>query len=160
MELLLVIGAVIGVAVLARFYQNSYGQIADRLGIVGQQERQQSDWIRYHRERALTIEMICGPIPAGFDHDERVLCVLPGINLLETRAVRRTIRSGRGRSAGPTIRLAPGLSFRFSGRVSTGASESESFDELRQIDHGTLVLTTTRLASWAFSAPIAPRSMT
>jgi hypothetical protein len=77
MELLLVIGAVIGVAVLARFYQNSDGQIADRLGIVGQQERQeQSDWIRYHCERALPIEMICDPI-----HDERVLCVLPGINL-------------------------------------------------------------------------------
>jgi hypothetical protein len=25
--------------------------------------------------------MICGPIPAGFDHDERVLCVLPAIDL-------------------------------------------------------------------------------
>jgi hypothetical protein len=68
---------------------------------------------------------------------------------LETRAVRRTIRSGRGRSAGPAIRLARRLSFRVSGRVSTGASESESFDELR-VDHGTLVLTKKRLAFLGF----------
>jgi hypothetical protein len=82
--------------------------------------------------------MICGPIPAGFDHDERVLCVLPAIDLLEPRAVRRS-RSNYG---GPNIRVMKGLSFRFG----AGTNQSESFEELRHIDHGTLVLTTKRLA--------------
>ena len=90
--------------------------------------------------------MICGSVPAGFDHDEQVLCVLPGVDLLELRAVRRSIRRGRSVSGGPTIRLARGLSIRLGASGSTGVSESESFDELRQIDHGTLVLTTKRLA--------------
>ena len=90
--------------------------------------------------------MICDSIPAGFDHDERVLCVLPGVDLLELRAVRRSIRRGRSAYGGPTIRLARGLSFRFGASDSAGVSESESFDELRQIDHGTLVLTTKRIA--------------
>ncbi len=49
-------------------------------------------------------------------------------------------------TGGPTIRLARGLSFRLGASDSTGVSESESFDELRQIDQGTLILTTKRLA--------------
>jgi hypothetical protein len=73
--------------------------------------------------------MICGSVPAGFDDDERALCVLPGVDLLEPSAVRHTVRSA--------------LSFR---GVSSGVSESESSDELRQIDQGTLILTTKRLA--------------
>jgi hypothetical protein len=152
MEYLLAFAAVIGVVALTRAYRNSGsgGQLPQRKWGIASEYEQQSDpcwaWIGYHRQRALPIEMICGPIPAGFDHDERALCVLPGIDLLETRAVRRTIRSGRGSYGGPTIRLARGLSFRFGGSGSTGTSESESFDELRQIDHGTLVLTTKRLA--------------
>jgi hypothetical protein len=113
-------------------------------------EQQQFDayqaWLQQHRDRGLPIEMICDSVPAGFDHDERVLCVLPGINLLEPRAVRRSIRSGRSHYGGPTIRLARGLSFRLGASGSTGTSESESFDELRQIDQGTLLLTTKRLA--------------
>jgi hypothetical protein len=87
-----------------------------------------------------------GSVPAGFDRDERALCVLPGVDLLELRAIRRSIRHSRGVSGGPTIRLARGLSFRLGASGSTGVSESESFDELRQIDQGTLILTTKRLA--------------
>ena len=105
-----------------------------------------NNWIRDCRERGVPPEMICGSVPAGFDHDERVLCVLPGVDLLELRAVRRSIRRGRSISGGPTIRLARGLSIRLGASGSTGVSESESFDELRQIDHGTLILTTKRLA--------------
>jgi hypothetical protein len=63
---------------------------------------------------------------------------LPGVNLFEPRAVRRS----RSYYGGPTIRLAKGLSF----RLGAGVSQSESQDELRCIDQGTLVLTTKRLA--------------
>ena len=89
--------------------------------------------------------MICGSVPAGFDHDERVFCVLPGVDLLEPRAVRR--RSGAG-AVFPVARPFGSLAGCQSGLVPAqhGLSESESFDELRQIDHGTLILTTKRLA--------------
>ena len=81
--------------------------------------------------------MICGPIPPTFDSGESVVFVLPGVRLLEPRAVRRS----RSYYGGPTIRLAKGLSL----RLGTGTSQSESSDELRDIDQGTLVLTTKRL---------------
>jgi len=91
--------------------------------------------------------MVCGGVPAGFDQDEQVLlCVLPYVDLMESRAVRHSIRRGRSAYGGPTIRLARGLSVRLGASDSTGESVSESFDELRQIDNGTLVLTTKRLA--------------
>jgi hypothetical protein len=128
---------VIGVIALARSYYNSRGRVP---AINRSSEAQQltcQTWIRHHVNGAQPIKMICGPVPAGFDHD-RVLCVLPAINLLEPRAVRRS----SGTYGGPTIRLMKGLSFRFG----SGTSQSESFDELRHIDSGTLVLTTKRLA--------------
>ena len=105
-----------------------------------------NNWIRDHRDRGVLPTVICGSVPKGFDHDERVLCVVPNVDLLEPRAVRRSTRSGRSAYGGPTIRLARGLSIRLGVSGSTGTSESESFDELRQIDHGTLILTTKRLA--------------
>jgi hypothetical protein len=143
--------AVVAFALIGGFliYYNrrSRIQISDQTREVEQQQLEAHQaWLREHRSRGLPIEMICGSIPAGFDVDEGVLCVLPGIDLLEPRAVRRSIRSGRSVYGGPTIRLARGLSFRFGASGSTGTSESESFDELRQIDHGTLILTTKRLA--------------
>jgi hypothetical protein len=105
-----------------------------------------NNWIRDHRDRGVLPTMISDSVPAGFDHDERVLCVLHSVDLLEPRAVRRSTRRGRSAYGGPTIRLARGLSIRLGASNSTGTSESESFDELRQIDHGTLILTTKRLA--------------
>jgi hypothetical protein len=95
-------------------------------------------WVKQRTDSYQQIEMICGPIPLGFDSDESVIFVLPGVRLLEPRAIRRS-RSSYG---GPTIRLAKGLSF----RLGSGASQSESSDELRNIDEGTWVLTTKRLA--------------
>jgi hypothetical protein len=103
-------------------------------------------WMRDHRDRGEPPKMICDAVPAGFDHDEQILCVLPGVDLMELRAVRHSIRRGRSAYGGPTIRLARGLSVRLGASSSTGHSVSESFDELRQIDNGTLVLTTKRLA--------------
>ena len=119
---------------------------AAELAAYQRQSEETNNWICDHRERGVPPEMICGSVPAGFDHDERALCVLPGVDLLEPRAVRRSVRHGRSVSGGPTIRLARGVSFRLGTSASTGVSESESFDELRQIDQGTLILTTKRLA--------------
>ena len=102
-------------------------------------------WIYEHRIRGVPPKMICSSVPAGFDDDERALCVLPGVDLLELRAVRRSVRHGRVLRR-PNHRLARGLSIRLGASASTGVSESESFDELRQIDQGTLILTTKRLA--------------
>ena len=135
---------------LSVYYYNSRGRIQiDDQSSEGEQQQHfdaYQTWLYEHRTRGLPIEMICDSVPAGFDHDERLLCVLPGIDLLEPRAVRRSIRSGGSHYGGPTIRLARGLSFRLGASRSTGISESESFDELRKIDHGTLVLSTKRLA--------------
>jgi hypothetical protein len=83
------------------------------------------------------MEMICGPVPLGLDLDELVVFVLPGVDLLESRAIRKS----RSYYGGPTIRLAKGLSL----RLGAGTSQSESYEELRNIDNGTLVLTTKRL---------------
>jgi len=103
-------------------------------------------WMDDHRDRGELPKMICAAVPTGFDQDEEVLCVLPGIDLMESRAVRHSIRRGSSAYGGPTIRVARGLSFRLGGSDSIGQTVSESSDELRQIDTGTLVLTTKRLA--------------
>jgi len=63
--------------------------------------------------------------------------VFSGITLMEPRAVSQT----RGGYAGPTIRVAKGVSF----RMGSVAARSESHEELRNIDKGTLVLTNKRL---------------
>jgi hypothetical protein len=157
---LVVVVAVVAFALIGGFliYYRSRRrvQISDQTREVEQQQFEAHQaWLQEHRSRRLPIEMICGPIPAGLDLDERVLCVLPGIDLLEPRAVRRSIRSGRSVYGGPTIRLARGLWFRLGTSGSAGTSESESFDKLRQIDHGTLVLTTKRLA---FLGPLRTNS--
>jgi hypothetical protein len=95
-------------------------------------------WIRNRTDNMQQVEMICGDPPIGFDYDEQVVFCLPGIDLMESRAVRYS----RGTYGGPSVRVMKGLSFRFG----TSASRSQSVDELTVIDHGTLVLTTKRLA--------------
>jgi hypothetical protein len=82
--------------------------------------------------------MICDSVPGGLDQDEEPIAVFPDINLMEYRAVRYS----RGAYAGPTIRIAKGVSFRLAG----SQGRSESVDELRVIDRGTLLLTSKRLA--------------
>ena len=42
-------------------------------------------WMRDHRDRGEPPKMICDAVPAGFDHDEQILCVLPGVDLMELR---------------------------------------------------------------------------
>ena len=84
------------------------------------------------------LKLICAEAPGVIlDGDEELLGVFPQIVLREPRAV----RDYRGHYAGQSIRVAKGASFRFGGY----RSSSESHDELRSIDQGTLVLTSHRL---------------
>jgi hypothetical protein len=94
-------------------------------------------WNVHITETCDNMEMICDQPPTGFEFDEQVIFCLPGVSLMEPRAVRYT----RGGSAGSSIRIMKGLSIRTGG----WAGRSESVEELRTIDRGTLVLTTKRL---------------
>ena len=83
------------------------------------------------------IRFTCGPAPSiVLDMGEEVMCHAP-TTLVEPRAV----RSWSGGYGGPSFRIAKGISFRLGGSGGT----SESHDERRPIDTGTLVLTNQRL---------------
>jgi hypothetical protein len=89
--------------------------------------------------RGIPIKIICGEIPnIVLNKGEDVLCVLPKTTLLEPRAV-RTWRSKHG---GPSFRIVKGVSF----RLGASSGVSESHEEMRAIDTGTLMLTNERLS--------------
>ena len=75
--------------------------------------------------------------PIILKKNEEANLVLEGISLREPRAVRQTY----GGYGGPSFRVAKGVSF----RLGSVAARSESHEELRDIDKGTLVLTNKRL---------------
>ena len=75
--------------------------------------------------------------PVILKRAEEAVLVLPNITLKEPRAVRTSV----GGYAGPTIRIAKGISFRLGG----GTSRSVSHDEIKTIDKGTLTITNKRL---------------
>jgi hypothetical protein len=88
--------------------------------------------------KGVQIKLIGGPTPnVAFDKGEDLLCVLPKTTLLEARAV----RTWRGGSSGPSFRIARGISYRFGSSRGT----SESHEELRAVDRGTLAFTNQRL---------------
>lgn len=68
---------------------------------------------------------------------ERAVAVIPGVTLKEPRSVRKTYGGG----GGPSIRIAKGVYFRTSGF----GSRSESHEEIKVIDSGTLTLTNRRM---------------
>ncbi len=75
--------------------------------------------------------------PIILKRNEETSLIMHNITLREPRAVRQIV----GGYGGPTFRVAKGVSFRL-GAVS---AQSESHEELRNIDQGTLVLTNKRL---------------
>jgi ribosomal protein L40E len=75
--------------------------------------------------------------PIILKRNEETSLIMHNITLREPRAVRQTV----GGYGGPTFRMAKGVSFRL-GAVS---ARSESHEELKNIDQGTLVLTNKRL---------------
>lgn len=84
------------------------------------------------RDGTLGITVIGAEPPIILKKGEELRLVLPGVRLLEPRAVRR------GSYGGGSIRIAKGV------RISTGGFQAESREELRQIDQGTLTLTNKR----------------
>jgi hypothetical protein len=127
---LLFLFIIILVVAVARAYYGAHNRY--RTNWNSERKRQQQSEARSAWIQQCTYEMpqmICGSVPLGLDSDEQAVALLPDVDLLEPRAVRRS----RSHHAAPTIRLAKGLSFRFGSSV----SQSESFHELRTIDHGT-----------------------
>ncbi|KAF5046629.1 hypothetical protein DSECCO2_468820 [anaerobic digester metagenome] len=95
-------------------------------------------------ERALG-EFLKGSVPEfGVDANtvplkrgERAVAVIPGVTLKEPRSVRTTYGGG----GGPSFRIAKGVYFRTGGF----AARSESHEEIKAIDSGTLTLTNRRV---------------
>jgi hypothetical protein len=88
-------------------------------------------------EGGVQIKFTCGDAPSiALNEDEEVLCDAP-TTLVEPRAV-RTWYSTYG---GPSFRIAKGVSF----RAGASSGTSESHEEMRPIDPGTLVLTNQRI---------------
>ena len=75
--------------------------------------------------------------PVILKKNENLSIVMHNITLQEPRAVRQT----HAAYGGPTIRVAKGVSFRLGG----ASARSESHEEIRAIDRGSLILTTKRL---------------
>ncbi len=135
--------------------------VADRSGPVwktyGNQTLTGEEWRRIAyggvsdaRQRALDLDYALEEFQKGFVPDlrvesnavllkrgERAVAVIPGVTLKEPRSVRKTYGGG----GGPSIRIAKGVYFRTGGF----ASRSESHEEIKEIDSGTLTLTNRRL---------------
>jgi hypothetical protein len=82
-------------------------------------------------------QFIAGELPLELSPEEKPSVILPYIALLEPRAV----RISRSNWGGPSFRVTKGLWFRTGNSYST----SESHEELRLVDNGTLAVTNQRL---------------
>lgn len=102
------------------------------------------------RQRELDIEYALEQFQRGFvpelrvasntvllKRGERAVAVIPGITLKEPRSVRKTYGGG----GGPSFRIAKGVYLRTGGF----AARSESHEEIKVIDSGTLTLTNRRM---------------
>jgi hypothetical protein len=105
------------------------------------QTNAQADAVKFlieTKEKGLSPTIIFDNTPSiSFDSGETLLGSVPKTTLQLPRAV----RTSRGAYGGPSVRLAKGVSVRFAGYGST----SESHDEIRPADQGTLVVTDQRL---------------
>jgi hypothetical protein len=113
---------------------------------VGQQESLEEQgnipdcvkWVTDLIDRGQPLKLLCDQTPGiVLQSNEELLDVFPLVTLMEPRAV----RTFHGVFGGPSVRIAKGMSLRFGGY----AGSSESHDELRAVDEGTLVLTSQRL---------------
>jgi hypothetical protein len=109
-----------------------------------EQEAQIEAWVKDRQDHAMPLEMICTTPPVIGNGEEVIFC-LPNVDLMEPRAVRYSQRQSQGAYGGSSVRIAKGFSIRTGGYGGTSQSQSESVDELRTIDRGTLTLTSKRL---------------
>ncbi len=94
-------------------------------------------WLTKISSGKVKINVIGAESPVLLKNGEEALCVLPGITLKEPRSVRKS----SGSYGGPSFRVAKGVSIRL-GRF---GSTSESHQEIRDIDEGTIILTNEKL---------------
>ena len=97
-----------------------------------QQESDLAEAMTELREGRIRLQPAAG-CPILLKGGEQALFVLGGVSLHEPRSVTR------GAYGGPSIHVAKGLTIR------TGAFQAQSHEELKEIDSGTLVLTSKRL---------------
>ena len=92
------------------------------------------DFFRHLCENGAQIRFSSGEAPdIGLNEGEEVLCAVSHTGLLEARE----ISTSSGGYAGPSFRVAEGVSFGLGGY----SGSTESHDEFRLVDQGTLVLT-------------------
>ena len=138
-----------------------FSRVADRSNTVwknyGNQTLTGDEWRRIAyggvsdaRQRELDLEYALEAFQRGFvpelrvetnavllKRGERAVAVIPGVTLKEPRSVRKTYGGG----GGPSFRIAKGVYFRTGGF----AARSESHEEIKVIDSGTLTLTNRRM---------------
>jgi hypothetical protein len=117
----------------------AHGGLSNEEKHVMEQKASQNDMVTFVNQLDqgnINLNPVPNP-PIILKKGEEACVVFSGITLMEPRAVRQT----RGGYAGPTIRVAKGVSF----RMGSVAARSESHEKLRNIDQGTLVLTNKRL---------------
>ncbi len=110
----------------------AYGGMSD----AKQKETDMEYWMTQLKEGDIPLRM-GGEAPIILKKKEELVFALPNVSLWEPRAVRRTT----GGYGGPSFRVAKGVYFRVGGF----SARSESQEELRKIDQGTLALTDKRL---------------
>jgi len=110
----------------------AYGGMSD----AKQKEADMEYWMTQLKEGNIPI-LMGGEAPILLKKKEELIFGLPNIFLWEPRAVRRTT----GGYGGPSFRVAKGVYFRVGGF----RAKSESDEELRTIDQGSLTLTNKRL---------------
>jgi len=94
-------------------------------------------WFGELRNGKINFTFIQANTPVILKNNEKVYCAISGVILKEPRAVRVT----HGGYAGPTVRIAKGVSF----HLGSFGSSSQSHQEIKTIDKGILTLTNQRL---------------
>lgn len=101
-----------------------------------QREYDMELWLGKITSGNIKIELIGAESPIMLQPDEKAVCVIPNITLKEPRAIRKS----SGSYGGPSFRITKGVSW----RLGSFGSTSESYQQIRDIDKGTLIITNER----------------
>lgn len=111
----------------------SYGGMSD----AKQREADMEQWMTSLKEGEVSIKIAGASSPVILKQKEELQMVLPNISLWEPRKVTRTV----GGYGGPSFRIAKGVYW----RVGAFGAQSQSHEELKELDQGILTLTNKRL---------------
>lgn len=104
-------------------------------GLTNKEQRKKDfeRWLNQLKEGNVKVDIKTTDPPVILKKEEKAYIVLPNMSLMESRSVRT------GGYAGPSFRVAKGVSFRL------GKFSSSSHEELKTIDQGTFSLTNKRI---------------